>query len=993
MAGYPSWTGVSTNSALIQFAGAVNNGSFGGAQLSLLSTEAHAQSPSVAGTWSRLGVLVRANTRSTTTTFRIRINGVNGNSLVSVGAGVTGFLVDTTNSDVVNDGDLVSWQSVNGGSSGAITLNAVSAKFVPTATVGSQLYRSSIDANSSAGNRLMALGHASGNSSLPNVPFAQYAPAAGTLKKLWKYTTANTAVGSTTAKTYINSTTGAATVTHAAAATGLQTDTTNTDSLVSGDQFYALVNAQNTTGYMGVWLETATTLSQVSSLGSRSMPSSGVTEYAPPFGELRNYTTEADAQNQIPFDATIKTLRIYYAVNNNSTPVTWTLRVNGVDTALAVTVPGTGTKTGLFTATGSVAVVAGDLISFKGAGANSSSTMNYIGVDIDSATGTTATVGLGNFALTGYSAGQTVSQAVGVGSLALSGKALADPSISTPVGPGTLVLTGQAAVSALAVSVGVGSLTFTGYGIDAHVPSIPRVSQFGAQTLVTTEAAVRSSQFGAHALAQTSTALRISQFGLNALVTTETRTRISQMGLLVLAKGGTPPLTPSPLSLAAAGRTKVIDSRIVNMYFEPTPDGPSRDARFGRPGLVVAAERGGGPVTANFDWQGFNFTVSGNSVWRDNENIGFVLAGDDTRYATSDTEIVIVTGGRAYYVTTTDVTPISDTDLPDPVIDVIQRTNGRFVYLGADGRWYYSEVGDARTIDPLSFNTADQAPDNLMAAINVGDSFVLFGKNSGEWWYDTGDNDAPFQRSNGRAYRKGLAARQTLVEADNAGFFLGSDRVVYRMAADPQRVSTYDIEDAIRRVPDADLPDAWAFSTYFGGHTWYVLSLPGQSTWAFDISQNKWQEWKTWNKPNFRVRTANGAVLGDQYSGKIMSFDQHVYTDVDDPLERVIGVYLPVKSGNAKNWNLMLGALRGVGLPTGYGSQPVVEMRYSDGDGRVWSNWMEAPLGVMGDFGEGAKAIWDQLGSVKAPGRLYEFRVTDPVEFTPYIVKYNEVRP
>lgn len=464
------------------------------------------------------------------------------------------------------------------------------------------------------------------------------------------------------------------------------------------------------------------------------------------------------------------------------------------------------------------------------------------------------------------------------------------------------------------------------------------------------------------------------------------------MGLLVLAKGGVPPVTPSPLLLQGSGRTKVVDQRIVNMYYEQTPDGPANDARFGRPGLIQAAQRGGGPVSAIFDWQGFLFTVSGNTVWRDNENIGTVLAGADTRFATSDTEIVIVTGGRAYYVTTTSVTPMSDIDMPDPVIDVILRTNGRFIYLSDTGRWYYSDVGDARTIDGLSFATADQAPDNLMAAINVNDSFVLFGTKSGEWWYDTGDNDAPFQRSQGRAYRKGLAARMTLVEADNTAYFLGSDRIVYRMGADPVRVSTFDVEDEIRRVPDVDLTKAWAFSTVFGGHTFYVLSLPGQSTWALDISQNKWQEWRSWNKPNFRVRTASGPYLGDQYTGNIMSFSQDVYTDLGDPLERIVGVYLPTKA-NAKNFNLILHTLRGVGKATGYGSQPVVEMRFSDGDGRVFGNWMEAPLGKVGDFGLTAISTWDQLGIVTPPGRVYEFRVTDPVEFTPYMVKYNETYP
>lgn len=608
------------------------------------------------------------------------------------------------------------------------------------------------------------------------------------------------------------------------------------------------------------------------------------------------------------------------------------------------------------------------------------------------AASTTTNPGAGSLTFTGKTPSSLITEPVGAGSLAFTGYAptTATP-IFMPVGAGSLVFTGRAPGIQVESKPGAGSLAFTGHAPTGYTSGFNRLSSFGLHAVGEVPSALRTTSMGLHSVAQDAPTLRGSALGLLSVAQNLTRTRISSMGLLVLAKGGTPPVLPQPLSLAASGRTKVINSRIVNMYYETTPDGPAPDARFGRPGLASAAERGGGPITANFDWQGFNFTVSGDTVWRDNENIGTVMAGPDTRFATSDNEIVIVTGGRSYYVTTEDVVQMADIDIPDPVIDVILRTNGRFIYLSDKGQWYWSDVGDARSIDPLSFATADQAPDNLMAAINVNDSFVLFGTASGEWWYDTGDNNAPFQRSQGRAYRKGLAARQTLVEADNSGYFLGSDRVVYRMGADPIRVSTYDVEDKIRRVPQAYLPNAWAFSTTFGGHTWYVLSLPGQGTWALDISQNKWQEWKSWDKANFRVRVANGPVLGDQYTGKIMSFDQQAYTDLGDPLERIVGVYLPLKAGQAKNFNLMLATLRGVGLPSGYGSAPVVEMHYSDTDGRTWSNWMEAPLAAMGDFQ--TKAIWDQLGALTAPGRLYEFRVTDPVEFTPYAVKYNELRP
>lgn len=595
--------------------------------------------------------------------------------------------------------------------------------------------------------------------------------------------------------------------------------------------------------------------------------------------------------------------------------------------------------------------------------------------------------------------------------LELKGSGSGTDVVVTP-GAGTFTYTGSPLTYGFGVNPGAGVLAYTGLSVTlgaelfagnsqayiytgspatATVPAPLRVSQFGLNSLVIGTGNVYATQFGLNVHGINTVDVRIDQFGAQVLAENTIKVRITQMGLLVLAKGGTVTPTPAPLSLLSSGRSKIVNQRFVNMYYEPTPDGPASDARFPRPGLVVAANRGGGPVKAMFKWQGFLFTVSGVTVWRDAEAIGQIADGPNVRFAYSETEIVLVSGGNAYYVTTTDVAPMTDPDIPDPVIDTLYAA-GRFLYLSNSGLWYWSDVGDARTVDPLSFATAEYAPDNLVGAITLQDNFALAGTDSFEFWYGTGDDDSPFTRSNGRVYDKGLAAIETLKSADNSAYFLGSDRIVYRMDAEPMRVSNFDVEDKIRRVKDEDLPSSWAFSIVFGGHTFYVLSLPGQGTWAFDISQNKWSEWKTWGQPNFRVRCAVDFFMGDQYGGNVLQFDADVNNDVGDPLERIVGVYLPFKSGTLRQSNLMLGTIRGVGKATGV-TDPVVEMRYSDTEGAFWTNWQTAPLGKMGEYDDGAKAIWSQLGSIKPPGRLFEFRCTDDVNFTPYVVKYNEQRP
>jgi hypothetical protein len=190
------------------------------------------------------------------------------------------------------------------------------------------------------------------------------------------------------------------------------------------------------------------------------------------------------------------------------------------------------------------------------------------------------------------------------------------------------------------------------------------------------------------------------------------------------------------------------------------------------------------------------------------------------------------------------------------------------------------------------------------------------------------------------------------------------------------------------------------FRVIYRGHVFIVWHLPGKGSWAYDVSQKNWCRWTTWGRDLFRVGCGARAgddddtVVGDSLSGRLLTFEGSVFKDVgDDPIERVVAVFIPIQGGVQRNFNLALHCSKGVGLPSGYGSEPVVEMRYSDHEGGDFTNWMEEPLGEIGDRTKGAMALWVGLGSFQAPGRLCEFRCTDPVYFSCYQVAYNEPRP
>lgn len=86
----------------------------------LTETNVQAKSP-VAGTVAFMSMSVATNARTTTTTLAFRKNGVTGAGLVSVGAGVTGVITDTTNTDTIAVGDFVNYTGTLGTGVGAFT--------------------------------------------------------------------------------------------------------------------------------------------------------------------------------------------------------------------------------------------------------------------------------------------------------------------------------------------------------------------------------------------------------------------------------------------------------------------------------------------------------------------------------------------------------------------------------------------------------------------------------------------------------------------------------------------------------------------------------------------------------------------------------------------------------------------------------------------------------------------------------------------------------
>lgn len=251
--------------------------------------------------------------------------------------------------------------------------------------------------------------------------------------------------------------------------------------------------------------------------------------------------------------------------------------------------------------------------------------------------------------------------------------------------------------------------------------------------------------------------------------------------------------------------------RLINRYFESDPTNQVEQAALlTRPALRRWLEVGDGPIRATYSQPGsFDdalFVVSNTNLYsvatdETIDSLGSVSSNATgfVSMAATDTHLFIADGG---VLSVYDGATVAAITTPDDVgIISVGHLNGYIICVVADGfdvngRFYWIEPGEI-TIDPLHFATAERAPDPLWAVRVVGDQFWLFGTNTTEIWYATGDSTAPFQRIQGRLFDRGVW-EGTDVQIKDRVIVVDTDGVVYAVGSQPDRISNNSIEQRIR---------------------------------------------------------------------------------------------------------------------------------------------------------------------------------------------------
>lgn len=464
---------------------------------------------------------------------------------------------------------------------------------------------------------------------------------------------------------------------------------------------------------------------------------------------------------------------------------------------------------------------------------------------------------------------------------------------------------------------------------------------------------------------------------------------------------------PLATETAVSRSPQLQNTRLVNFFTErQTPGAKGQAPLFSAPGITNMVTCPEGPVRGLWNFNGFAYAVSGAGLYLVREDGSTNHLGDGiggtgpVEMSDNGVQLGMVNGvnGWIYTLQSGNFQQISD-----PAFEsarTIDFMDGYFIFDAfGTNEWFLSQLYDGLTYDALDFATAEAQPGFVVGTAQNLQLLFIFCSAHIELWYDAGTEDFPFQRYAGGIINYGCVSPYTITKQDGALFFLGADRVFYRLQANvPIRVSTHPIETMI--ALESNLEACTTLTFTWEGHKMIALTLPTVgATVVFDISTGKWHERESFTSKNisrgrWRASCAtecyDKVLIGDAFSGQVGFIDPTVYTEFGEPMLGLIqsaNVHHDRKRVFVGRFELDLQF--GVGLTSGQGSDPQVMLERSIDGGMTWGKLQ--PWRSMGRQGQYLRrARWLRQGQ----GREMMWRLTfsDPTPRT-VIGAYADVTP
>lgn len=338
-------------------------------------------------------------------------------------------------------------------------------------------------------------------------------------------------------------------------------------------------------------------------------------------------------------------------------------------------------------------------------------------------------------------------------------------------------------------------------------------------------------------------------------------------------------------------------------------------------------------------------------------NRGAITDSADTFFSANGTNITLCAGGT-YYVwdgaalttpTGGRITTESTVDFASGYTLLTDSTSGEF-------EW--TDLNLPKTRNALYFATAESQNDNLRRVVVNGREVWLFGAESTEVWYNTGQAGAlAFKRLPGAAIPEGVLAASLAVPIGGRVFFVNHLGVVNQtegLSFAP--ISTPPVEVATR---ESTPTHAFAYSDE--GHTFFCVRFSDRPAWVFDLKTRRWHErasgvdWHEWEV----IGTAqlNGKWYGVNTLGKIYEMGR-TNDDAGNELVRVI--QSPAAYAEGEYISVTRFELLGEIGTSDIGRDVTVALQISRDGGFAWEPQLFRSFGTQGEYRK--RAVWGALG-------------------------------
>lgn len=304
--------------------------------------------------------------------------------------------------------------------------------------------------------------------------------------------------------------------------------------------------------------------------------------------------------------------------------------------------------------------------------------------------------------------------------------------------------------------------------------------------------------------------------------------------------------------------------------------------------------------------------------------------------------------------------------------------------------------------DPINSGKKVGRPDDIVALANVNNYLWLFGAQSNEIHYDTGQLDQQlFARYEGAILNFGCCAPYSVAWINNSVFWLSSDNrgtlgIFTNDGLAPRRISTRGIEQIVQEMDSYS--DAIGFCYSQSGHTFYVLQFPvADRTFVYDLVTDAWHERTSLDAGTGKLHAWRGMfateafdrmLMGDSGASSMYQLDPTYYLN-DNPMDSGVNYIrcstcTPIMFSRGVmvryDWaQIVCNQGQGLAVDTadGVGADPKVLLAYSNDTGITCSNEREAPLGRLGEYTKRSTV----LGLGAGRNRVFRVTMTDPVPF------------